>query len=181
MGRNFLVRLSIANPLNLPAVVYRKDEFEKVGLFREDLPFTADWEWYVRSALQVDWHHQPESLARYRVHALNQTLDLARAGRTARDIRRTVEIFSTMLPSDIAAQALPIARQLHAQRFLTTAMETLQAGNQELSGRYLYEALLLVADAASQPEFSNLLGRPTFSDLREELKASLPHRVSRLL
>jgi glycosyltransferase involved in cell wall biosynthesis len=178
MGADFLLRLVVANPLNLPAVVFRRDLFEKLGPFREDLPFTADWEWYVRSALKFAWHHQPESLARWRVHAANQTIDLARAGRTARDIRRTIETFAVILPPDVAAKALPMARQFHAHQLLGTALSQLRAGENELSARFLYESLLLVADAASQPELLALLRAPSFAELRQDLHAAIRLRLS---
>lgn len=140
LGRDFLARLAVANPLNLPAVVFARQSFEKAGLFREDLPYTADWEWYVRSGPYVGWHYQPESLARYRVHGANQTHDLARAGKTARDVRRTLEVFTTTLPADIAAVVLPAAREHHARQFLNTALSCAAGGDQALAARFVWEA-----------------------------------------
>ena len=63
MDRNFLIRLATECPLNLPAVAFGRETFERVGLFRTDLPMMADWEWYVRSATQRSWLHLPEPLA----------------------------------------------------------------------------------------------------------------------
>jgi glycosyltransferase involved in cell wall biosynthesis len=184
MPRDFLARLAAGNPLNLPAVVYRRRTFERVGLFREDLPFTADWEWYVRSALQVDWHYQPEALARYRVHAGNQTLDLARTGRTARDIRRTLDIFADVLPREMAVQTLPASRRFHARQFLSTALAQLQAGSQELAEHFLSEALAIDPDAPARLEFAQLLQHPLAASLRDFVRAallrrSLQHRPSK--
>ena len=177
MGRDFLVRLSAANPLNLPAVIFRREAFERVGLFREDLPFTADWEWYVRAALQFDWHHQPEALARYRIHATNQTYDLARTGQTARDIRRTLETFAAVLPEDVAKQALPMGRQFHAQQLLSAAVNYLQDGNQELARRSLWEAFAIDANAPGWPEFVEVLQHPAGADFRHEIRAALLRRL----
>jgi protein O-GlcNAc transferase len=177
MPREFLVRLSAGNPINVPAVVYRREAFEHVGLYREDIPFTADWEWYVRGALQFDWHYQPEALARYRYHASNQTLDLARTGRTAQDIRRTLEIFADVLPTDVAMQGLPFGRQFHARQFLGTALSHLQTGNQELADRFLFEALALDADAAERPEFAKLLQHPMAASMRDAVRTALLKRL----
>ena len=69
MDRNFLIRLATECPLNLPAVAFGRETFERVGLFRTDLPMMADWEWYVRSATQCSWLHLPEPLA----HLANRT------------------------------------------------------------------------------------------------------------
>lgn len=177
MPRDFLLRLSVQNPLNLPAAVYRRKAFENVGLFREDLPFTADWEWYVRSALQYQWHYQPEVLARYRVHANSQTLDLTRTGQTASNVRRTLEIFAHYLPNDIAAQAMPAARRIHARQFLATALSYLHWGNRELANKFLFEALALNPDAPTLPEFVQLLEHPTIPNFRHSVRDDMLRRL----
>lgn len=167
MTREFLAKLAVGNVLNLPAVVFRREAFEVVGLFREDLPYTADWEWYVRSAPYVGWHHQPESLARYRMHATNQTHDLAKSGRTATDVRRTLESFSTSLPKDLADAVLPISRQQHARQFLETAAT---ATDSSLTSHLVREALTLDADASGRAEFARILQLPTHGALREDIR-----------
>ena len=177
LGRDFLARLATANPLNLPAVVFRRESFETVGLFREDLPYTADWEWYVRSAPFVGWHHQPETLACYRVHATNQTHDLARTGRTARDIRRTLDTFATALPAEVAAAALPNARQHHARSFLTAARTAATAGDSALAATLFREALATDPDAAARSEFTDLLQDPSLAALRHGIRADLLRRL----
>ncbi len=177
LGRDFLARLATANPLNLPAVVFRREAFETVGLFREDLPYTADWEWYVRSAPFVGWHHQPEALACYRVHATNQTHDLARSGRTARDIRRTLETFATALPAEVAAAALPSARQHHARSFLAAARTAAAAGDGTLAATLFREALATDPDAAARSEFTDLLQDPSLAALRHGVRADLLRRL----
>ena len=55
MDRNFLFRLATECPLNLPAVVFARETFERIGLFRADLPMMADWEWLraQRDAMQL--------------------------------------------------------------------------------------------------------------------------------
>jgi hypothetical protein len=88
MDRTFVGKLAQINLLNYPAVVYRRETFETIGLFREDLPCAGDWEFFVRSGLKFDWHHQPENLARYRVHGDNLTKHHKRIGQRARDCCR---------------------------------------------------------------------------------------------
>ncbi len=177
MDRDFLVRLAAANPLNLPAVTYRREAFERVGLFREDLPYTADWEWYVRSAVQLAWYHEPRTLACWRVHAANQTHELARAGTAAHDIRKTLEIIAQYLPPDVAAIALPAGREFHSRQMLGTGLACAQAGNLGLVDRLVLEALALDPDGPARPEFVPLLQHPHFTLLRNEVRAALLRRL----
>jgi hypothetical protein len=52
-------------------------------------------------------------------------------------------------------------------------LSQLRAGENELSARFLYESMLLVADAASQPELLALLEAPAFAELRQDLHTTL--------
>jgi O-methyltransferase/8-demethyl-8-(2,3-dimethoxy-alpha-L-rhamnosyl)tetracenomycin-C 4'-O-methyltransferase len=177
LTREFLARLAMGNPLNLPAVVFGRHAFEAAGLFREDLPYTADWEWYVRSAPYVGWHHQPETLACYRMHASNQTHDLARSGRTARDVRRTLETFAHTLPADVAAAVLPAARASHAQQLLDGVFDAVQSGDAARAAELTREALALDPDAAGRAEFARLLQDPTHPSLRLQVREDLLRRL----
>ena len=101
MDRNFIIRLAQACPLNLCAVTFNRAAFESVGLFREDLPQTSEWEWYVRSALKLPWHYQPETLACDPVHPESLTHNRARLGQNAKDFRRAIAAIAEMLPADL--------------------------------------------------------------------------------
>jgi hypothetical protein len=107
MDRNFLIRLATECPLNLPAIVFGRETFERVGLFRTDLPMMADWEWYVRSAVQCGWLHVPERLATWRTdHAHQLTAQLLDSFATHLDFRRTLEIFARTLPQGVAGDVV---------------------------------------------------------------------------
>jgi glycosyltransferase involved in cell wall biosynthesis len=173
LGRDFVIRLAQACPLNLPAVIYRREIFERAGYFREDLPCTADWEWYVRSALQCDWHFQPETLACYRVHRANQSHQLAQTGQNARDVRKTLEIFAQTLPEDLAREVLPAAQEYHAGEFLKTALTCYQLGNQPHAREFLSAALAIDPHALEREGFAELLRHPAAKELREQIRSAL--------
>ena len=173
LGRDFLIRLAQACPLNIPAIVYRRETFDRVGLFREDLPCTADWEWYVRSALKVNWHYQPETLACYRVHVENQSHAMARTAQNARDVRRTLELFAEYLPADLAAEILPGAKEYHARQFFSTALACIRTGQPDLAQGFALEALRIDPLGPSRPGFAVLLNQPGFADWLQQLRALL--------
>lgn len=173
MSRDFLRKLALGNPLNLPAVTYKRTSFERVGLFREDLPFSADWEWYVRSAVSMDWYHNTEQLAFYRIHGNNLTFDLLRQGKTCENLRRTLEIFSDILPKDIVLSNLTQARQIYAKQFLTTALGGLNQNNHRFALRFALEALKVSPDACAYPEFGRLLQHHAAGDFRQKFSKAI--------
>ena len=173
MGRSFIAKLARGNPLQIPAVIYRRETFARVGLFREDLPFTADWEWYVRSALEFSWYHEPSILACYRVHAHSQTHELTCKGLTARDIRLTIETFTRILPADMVDRVITFARQTNACHFLRNAQFFAESGNQSIAIRFFLEALALDPDTLLRPEFVQLLQSPALPSLRNMIKENL--------
>ena len=70
----------------------------------EDLPcYGRLQEWYVRAALQFDWHHAARGFGPL-PHSTPpiRPPDLARTGQTARDITRTGDDTNAVLPEDVA-------------------------------------------------------------------------------
>ena len=173
MDRNFLFRLATECPLNLPAVVFARETFERVGLFRADLPMMADWEWYVRSAVKCPWLHLPERLACWRTdHAHQLTDQLVESFAAQFDFRRTLDIFARTLPAGVAAAVLPEARTLRTRRYLASAAECLRNGRVDLARRNVWEAFALGEGAASLPEFAELVQRPDCGWLRAQMRAA---------
>jgi len=173
MDRNFLIRLATECPLNLPAVAFGRETFERVGLFRTDLPMMADWEWYVRSATQCSWLHLPEPLATWRTeHAHQLTEQLLESFAAQLDFRRTLEIFERTLPRDVAAAVLPAARTRRAGRYLAGAAECLRNSRADLAKRNVWEAFALEEAAAGLPEFAELVRRPDCGWLRAEIRTA---------
>jgi len=169
---NWLDSLIITNPLNVSAVVYRRSIFEQIGRFREDLPFTGDWEYYIRAATQFAWWYQPENLARFRVHGQSQTDVLAQQGRTASDIRRTLEIAETYLPEDVKNRSLPQARMHQGQEFYNQAASALTAKPQpniSLGLTLLKECIKLGGDFPLSDNFMLAMRHPLVTPLLKEL------------
>jgi glycosyltransferase involved in cell wall biosynthesis len=61
------------NHVRCPSVVARRTCYETVGDFDSRLPFTADWEMWMRIALFYDVAYLSRPLAKYRCHAGNET------------------------------------------------------------------------------------------------------------
>jgi glycosyltransferase involved in cell wall biosynthesis len=161
---DWLARLSIDNPHNVCAVVHRRDTFEQLGLFREDLPFCADWESYVRAALRFRWWYQPEDMAVYRVHGQSETAKLEFD--LADNLRRAVEIISDYLPPAVRDRVIPLTRLAHGRRFLHQAWLAFQRGNAALGLSLLEQCVRLGGAVPHSPEFANVLRHPLAEPFR---------------
>jgi len=168
----FLDRLVVQNPLNVPAVVYRRSVFETVGTFRSDMSFTGDWEFYIRASTRFAWWYQPENLACWRVHAANHTWELQKQGRTAEDIRKTIKLMEGYLPADVKQRMLPVSRQVHGRNFLVQAWQLLQAGQNDNALIFLRHCLRIGGPTAESTEFAQVLQHPGTAAMRAELAES---------
>ena len=73
-GREFFEKMALGdNLVCCPSAVFRRAAFEQLGKFDPQLPYTADWEMWLRLALQFDVAYLKEPLVLYRVHDRNET------------------------------------------------------------------------------------------------------------
>jgi hypothetical protein len=107
------------------------------------------------------------------IHTSNQTLELHRTGKTASDIRRTLEIFAEYLPKDIASEAMPKARFAYARQFLSAALSHLRVGNHSVANQFVLEAVSLTRDAPALPEFAQLIQDAAAGKIRQEISGAL--------
>lgn len=93
-GLSFRARLRRGNPLQQVAVVFSRRAWERVGPYRTDLPYCADWEWFIRAELRGLWWHLPETMAYYREHGDQGTCEMFRSGvaqANLETVRREIE------------------------------------------------------------------------------------------
>jgi GT2 family glycosyltransferase len=170
LGMPFLARLAALNPLQIPAVVIRRETFERLGLFREDLPYTGDWEFWFRAATKVPWLYVPNAVAYFRMHPGSQTRALLRTAQTAEDLRRTLELNEQALSPDMAQQIMPRARAHHAGQMLRNAKGALDLKLSAAAERYIREACAINPDAVVTPEFLECLKHPSMALLRQQFR-----------
>jgi len=75
-GHAFLKRLTQSNRVAAPAVMARKECYEKLSLFPEDMPYAGDWYMWGVFALHYDVAYVAEPMVCYRLHDLNMTKSL---------------------------------------------------------------------------------------------------------
>jgi GT2 family glycosyltransferase len=89
--------LRACNPLQIPAVVFRRSALRAVGGFRTDFPFVGDMELYQRLAKRYQWYYVPQYMSVFRMHEESQSSELGRQGRLEGDVARLQEMVESTL------------------------------------------------------------------------------------
>ena len=100
---NLLELVSQSHLIESPALVVKRDVYERLGGFHPDLFHAGDTEIYMRIASQYPVWYEPTSLASYRKHTHSFTSTLIKSAANAKNVRRAVEISQSYLPKKITS------------------------------------------------------------------------------
>lgn len=173
IAENWLQLIGVVNPLNPPAVVIRREAYERLGVYHPELIYTCDWELYKRIAAVYDWWYEPEILACYREHSNNVTSELLLSGKQITCIRRAIEISESYLPSDLCAEITGKSRSYYFNYCLASTAIPLQ--NNNLAGAWEMLAKVLQIDQSSETiaKLFSWLTREEATPLRHEIASKL--------
>jgi tetratricopeptide (TPR) repeat protein len=170
---NFLQRIGVTCPLQVPAVVIRRVTHERLGGYYLKLVCAPEWELYKRIAVSYDWWYEPESLARYRIHSHRQTDDDLSSGILATSIRQGIEISESYLPAKYRAEITIQARSYNFNYCLTRMAIPLKAGNVTGALRMLQEILKLDRSEQAVAKLFAWLTKDEAAPLRDEIVTKL--------
>jgi tetratricopeptide (TPR) repeat protein len=171
--QNFLQRIGVTCPLQMPAVVIRRITYEQLGGFYLKLVCAPEWELYKRIAVSYDWWYEPESLARYRIHSHRLTDDDLSSGILATSIRQGIEITESYLPVEHRADITNQARSYNFNYCLTRAAIPLKSGNVKGALRMLQEILKLDSSPQAVAKLFTWLTQDEAAPLRDEIVVKL--------
>jgi glycosyltransferase involved in cell wall biosynthesis len=138
-GLDYLRRLLTGvNIVCCPGVVVRREAFETLGGFDGQLPFTADWEMWMRIAAFYDVGYRVKALVSYRRHEANETWKFLGAKELEHAYRAkmlALEKFGDRIP-DAEALRSRIARE-YRDRALERATQCQREHDHEEAWRYL--------------------------------------------
>lgn len=136
----WLDRISERQRVQCPAAIVKRDVYEALGGFREDLPYALDWEMWVRIASAYDVWYEPRVLASYRRHPGAETARLDARGQTVSDMMAAIAAISIHLPAArrrvLQNRAYRRLAHVHARR----AAKLLDSGSTELAARHVQGA-----------------------------------------
>lgn len=107
----FIEKIGIFQRIQCPAMVVRRSVYAKLGGFRLDLPYTADWEMWIRIAAHYPVWYEPTTLAAWRKHSKSATAAFEASGEAVIDERRCIEVSRSSLPPDRAEAISQKARE----------------------------------------------------------------------
>ncbi|GET37293.1 tetratricopeptide repeat protein [Microseira wollei] len=171
--QNFLRRIGVTCPLQVPAVVIRRAAHERLGGYHPKLDCAPEWELYKRIAVFYDWWYEPGTLARYRVHSHRMTANDLLSGTLAASLRQGLEISESYLPADDFAEITAQARSYNFNYCLARAAIPLKAGNLAGAWRMLQELLKIDRSPQSVAKLFEWLNQDKAAPLRDEIASQL--------
>jgi glycosyltransferase involved in cell wall biosynthesis len=172
-GMDFFVRLILGfNLVCCSSVIVRKECFTRLGTFDPRLPFTADWEMWLRIALHFDVAYLETPLVHYRLHDSNET-------RSFTGIRELEQEFrAKRIALDREPEHVPNSRALRSR--VCQALETRalrMAAERQLPPDDKKECRML---AAEMRRFGGIVGiHRVFRELQKQIGkiTFLAHRI----
>lgn len=111
---NWIERVLTGHHIECPAVVVKREVYEKLGGFSDRLNFALDLEMWIRIAAHYTVAYEPTILATYRRHARNETARLERNGSNMMDLARAFDLCGEYLSPEIAEKWISKGRQYWA-------------------------------------------------------------------
>jgi len=137
----FIARIGAGNRIQCPSIAVRRRVYERLGGFRPELSYAADWEMWIRIAAHYPIWYEPETLAAWRIHSGSWTTLTARSGQNIADARRCVEVSRSLLPPEDAGTISRKARENVARLAISGAYRALLAGEVRTATRQAWEGL----------------------------------------
>jgi glycosyltransferase involved in cell wall biosynthesis len=138
----WLEKIATGQRVQCPAVVVRREVYDLVGRFRDDLLFVVDWEMWVRIASAgVKWWYEPTVLAGYRIHT--KTTRLRRSGQTTNDLDRGIRAIQSYVPARLRERVGEALRKSAGDTCLRDADEAIRRGSLREAMGLLNEACRL--------------------------------------
>jgi glycosyltransferase involved in cell wall biosynthesis len=139
----WLERISVEQRIQCPAVVVRRDVYERLGGFHPALYYMVDWEMWMRIASRCAVWYEPRILACFRMHQESYSSALARSGVQLADVRRAIGLSRAYLPAALAPALNARAREHFAGEAVDRARQMLQQRRLLAAGALARDALRL--------------------------------------
>jgi glycosyltransferase involved in cell wall biosynthesis len=142
ISSDFLARIVIAQRIQTPAMVVKREAYEKLGGFDRRLHCMEDWEMWIRLAAHYPIGFANEVLAEYRTHADNATSETLLDGSALSTHALLLKITDAYLPLDLRRR-VTAKRALEQALFFIDSANALKLHNRTRAHALLWHALRL--------------------------------------
>lgn len=170
IAHDWLEVIGVGNVLTPPSMVIKREAYEKLGAYSEDILYTVDWELYIRVASFYDWWYEPAPMVHYRRHGATDTEFQNVGGAQGASFRKAIEMSASYLPADRQPRITANARANIFEWCVRHLAPPLRAGN-------LRGALMLTQEAL-RIESSDRSALRLFHEVSEDYAADLKNAIA---
>jgi glycosyltransferase involved in cell wall biosynthesis len=143
---DWLQRIASGQRIGNPAVVVRREVYEKLGGFDRRLAGGEDWEMWVRIAAHYPVWFEVEPLTAYRVKRPGSVTEgSVRTGKVVRAMYRATKVIESYLPEHLPRKTVKEvskqARSLYMRWAIISILQTLEAGDPIGTFTYMWLAI----------------------------------------
>lgn len=167
---DWLEQISLGNHCQPPAVVVKREVYEKLGGFFA-VHYGEDWEMWCRIAANYDVAYTPKCLAMYRSHPNNITTRSHLSGQSIIDIERVISLIQSYLPPEKRRKMVDTSKKNFSNLFSTVAAKNFY-GNKKVFLNLAYKSFLMdknkrTAYFLTKIVLSFILGNPPTNSKKE--------------
>ncbi|AFZ48015.1 glycosyl transferase family 2 [Cyanobacterium stanieri PCC 7202] len=166
---NWLQMIAIRQRIQCASIVVKRSVYEEIGGYNPEAGYASDWEMWQRIATCYSYWFEPQPLAVYSLHSLSASSTFIKSGNSIRDIRRTIKIAESYLPSTISRQTSSLALEHYALWALSNAYQLFIQGEIAGAVAQIREGLKCSQSPQVQNQLSKILAQPNTEILKQEL------------
>lgn len=140
---NFAERIAIAQRIQTPAMVVRREVYEKLGGFDRRLDWVEDWEMWIRIAHRFPIVFLNDVLAEYRVHDGTTTQETLLGGNAIEMHKKVIKIVDAYFEREIIKKIKCQRAFEQARLFLQSLQQVGEHINRKTYFRYIMRTLRL--------------------------------------
>jgi len=118
---NWLYRIAIAQRIQPPSIVVKREVYENLGSFYA-VHYGEDWEMWVRIAAHYPVAYSPRHLSLYRIHHTNISSESLLSGQSVLDIVQVIGLNAMHFPEEQRKKITSVARR-HCSRYFAFASD----------------------------------------------------------
>jgi GT2 family glycosyltransferase len=135
--RDFDIWTATWVPMQCAAVIVKRSTYERLGGYRNDIPYVLDWEMWCRVAASGRWGYVPHPGAVYRQHDQSESRRLHKSGQAHQALLKGGQIARSHFSRELQTQTAPGFRNAFVNKVLGDAIALYTEGNLKDAERLL--------------------------------------------